>query len=146
MEALVAVKERRVKVSTYIFECQRGNGNLKIDYGAYNVGFVNNVIATSSRPADRLFATICRQGLPIARRNDEASERRRAAMTPEEREAERRMLREVFLIQQSQQAEFERNASRERAAQNLAGAIKESKKSTTNCIETSQSAIRCVTK
>lgn len=145
VKALVALKDQRASVWMYITDCRQGNGTLWVDDGSYSEA-VNNVIARASRPADQLFALICREGLPIAQRDEEARERRRAAMTPEEREAERRMIFQLLLLQQSQQAESARNASRERAARAISDALKDSKKSTTDCTATSPLTVRCETK
>ena len=145
VKALVAFKDRRAGISAFITDCKQGKGTLWIEDTAYTEPF-NNVIANAPTPPDQLFSRMCSEGLPMALRDEEARERRRAAMSPEEREAERRTLLQLLILQQGQQSEAARNASRERAAQAAADALKQSKKTTTECKETSSTTIRCETK
>jgi hypothetical protein len=67
-------------------------------------------------------------------------------MSPEEREAERRMLLQLLLLQQGQQADAARNASKERAAKTLADSIRGSKKTTTICTTSTPWYVTCETK
>lgn len=145
VKALVAFKDDRAGISAYISDCRQGNGTLWIESSTYTEPF-RNVVASAPTAPDQLFSRLCSEGLPRALRDEQMRERRRAAMTPEERETERSALLLLLKLQQAQQAESARNASRERAAQTAADALKESKKSTTECKETSSTSIRCETK
>ena len=145
IHALVAIKNERASVSTNVFECRQGNGSLWVN-GIGAIGYVRNLVASSTKPADQLFAELCRVGLPAAKQAEDTMNRRRAAMTPEERAAESRMALDVFKMYQGQQNEAERNASQERAAREIGEAIKDTKKTTTVCTSVSPGDVRCVTK
>ena len=145
IKGIVEVKGKRTGVQTYISDCRNGHGNLRVDAIPY-AEYVPNVVASQTSPADRVFSELCQQGLPIAVRDEAERARRFAAMTPEEREAQRRALRELFLMQQSQQSEAARNASRERAAESIGSAIRDSSKTTTTCTASTPWYVKCETK
>ena len=145
VKGIVAFSSSRVTVTTFISDCKKGNGSLRIEGSSYSEP-IDNLIVGASNPADQVFSQLCREGLPIDARNEQERDRRWASMTPEQREAERGALLQLLQLQLTAQRNASRNASQERAAKELADAIRDSKKSTTECREVGASKVKCETK
>lgn len=91
VSSLVAIGDERVTISVRVQECSA-------HYGTPLFSTFSDGSRIVSRPAyyrgaearDRLFTALCDAGMPLAAQEERAWRQRRATMTPEEREEERR--------------------------------------------------------
>ena len=145
IKGLIDTKGQRISAQTRTSDCKNGVGTVKLDSGA-QAEYIPNVVASQSTPLDTLFRQLCEAGMPIYRQQEEDWNRRVAEMTPEQRAAQKKLLFELYLSQQNQQVESNRNASQERAAKSIADAVRDSKKTTTICTSSTPWYIKCETK
>lgn len=136
---------QRISVQTKTSDCKSGVGALQLNSGPYTE-YIPNVVGSQSTPIDSLFRQLCEAGMPIYRKQEADWNRKFAEMTPEQREFQRQLLIQLYLSQQKQQTESDRNASQERAAKGIADALRDSKKTTTICTSSTPWYVKCETK
>lgn len=136
---------KRFSAQTRTSDCKNGTGTVQLNSGSYTE-YIGNVVASQPTPSDRLFRQLCDIGMPKYRQQEEDWNRKIAEMTPEQREAQRKLLIEFYLSQQRQQVESNRNASQERAAKSIADALRDSQKTTTICTSSTPWYVKCETK
>jgi hypothetical protein len=78
ISGVVEAGQQRTTVDAFATDCQMGFGTIS-NLDSSNYVHLENVMVSGTKPADKLFATMCRLGLPIANRMDaQLSDRQRA--------------------------------------------------------------------
>ncbi len=97
ISGVALVGAQRVRLSVYTSDCSSRSGTLHTDVpsSAYTKVEFPHVFMSGSTPPDRLFAQLCTAGMPMVEAAEDARQRRRATLTPEQRAAEDQQNREA---------------------------------------------------
>lgn len=142
-KALLSVDNERYAAKVFVSDCRAGIG--AIWFEAPHHALVENLVASGSTSADKMFAQICSEALPIVLANEAAQERRLANLTPEQRAAEAQILMQLLMFEELQQSDRARANANERAVKGIEDAIRDSRKTSTECISPNFQTIRCTT-
>ena len=91
--SLAVAGDLRFEVKVAISDCRAGRGDIEIP----GSGRVYNAVATQTQPADRLFSDLCRDGLPIAERQEEQERQYMMTLTPDQQQ-NRRQIRALLVF------------------------------------------------
>lgn len=143
VKALLSVDNERYAAQVFVSDCRAGIGAFWFDAPHY--ARVENLVASGSTPADKMFAQICNEALPIVLANEAAQEKRWANLTPEQRAAEAQILMQLLMFEERQQSDRARADANERAERGIEDAIRDGRKTSTECISPDFQTIRCTT-